>query len=77
MEQALQVLHQVSTLLGELDAIMVELENPANAAVPIEAELTREQYEELNLQEGESVIVRTKNVRVFPKIDYLSNRVSV
>ena len=57
--------------------IRVELENPANPAVPIEAELTREQYEELNLQEGESVIVRTKNIRLFPKIDYLTNRVSV
>ena len=57
--------------------IRVELENPANPATPIEAELTREQYEELNLQDGEEVVVRTKNVRLFPKIDYLANRVSV
>ena len=57
--------------------VRVELENPANPATPIEAELTREQAEELNLQEGENVIVRTRNVRLFPKIDYLANRVSV
>ena len=57
--------------------VRVELENPANPATPIEAELTREQAEELNLQDGEAVIVRTKNVRLFPKIDYLANRVSV
>ena len=57
--------------------IRVELENPANPTTPIEAELTREQYEELNLQEGENVIVRTKNIRLFPKIDYLANRISV
>jgi sulfate transport system ATP-binding protein len=56
--------------------IRVELENPGSHT-PIEAELTREQFEELNLQEGEAVVVRTKNARLFPRIDYLANRVSV
>ena len=57
--------------------IRIELENPANATTPIEAELTREQYEELKLQEGEEVVIRTKNIRLFPKIDYLANRIAV
>lgn len=56
--------------------VRVELENPGSN-VPIEAELTRDQYQELKLLEGEAVVVRTKNVRLFPKIDYLANRVSV
>ena len=57
--------------------IRVELENPANSTTPIEAELTREQYEELKLVEGEEVVVRTRNARLFPRIDYLPNLVSV
>jgi sulfate transport system ATP-binding protein len=58
--------------------VRVELENPVNPATPIEAELTREQANELKLVEGESVVVRTKNIRLFPQqIDYLANRVSV
>ena len=56
--------------------VRVELENPGSN-VPIEAEMTRDQYQELKLLEGEAVVVRTKNVRLFPKIDYLANRVSV
>ncbi len=56
--------------------VRIELENPGSN-VPIEAELTRDQYQELKLLEGEAVVVRTKNVRLFPKIDYLANRVSV
>jgi hypothetical protein len=67
----------VQRILAIGTLIRVELENPANPLVPIEAELTRGQFDELKLEEGENVIVRTKNVRLFPKIDYLANRVSV
>jgi sulfate transport system ATP-binding protein len=56
--------------------VRVELENPGSTN-PIEAELTREQFEALDLKEGENVVVRTKNVKLFPRIDYLANRVSV
>jgi sulfate transport system ATP-binding protein len=59
--------------------VRVELDNPGCSA-PIEAELTRDQYNELNLVEGESVIVRTRNVRLFPqadKIDYVASKVTV
>jgi sulfate transport system ATP-binding protein len=68
---------KVQRILAIGTLIRVELENPANPLVPIEAELTRGQFDELKLEEGENVIVRTKNVRLFPKIDYLANRVSV
>jgi len=59
--------------------VRVELDNPGCSA-PIEAELTHDQYNELKLVEGESVIVRTRNVRLFPqaeKIDYVASKVTV
>ena len=44
--------------------VRVELESPGHR-VPIEAELTRERFEELKLRRGDRVFVKPRRLRVF------------
>ncbi|MFA7270600.1 MAG: TOBE-like domain-containing protein [Sterolibacterium sp.] len=55
--------HSVLPAVGSV--VPMELER-SGQAVPIEAEITRERLRELDLCEGEKVMVQPRSVRVFP-----------